>query len=53
MTNEANRKPQSERKASTEMDYHKMEVTRTEWSAEPVMNMGSVGCQSTLVIAAL
>lgn len=30
-----------------------MEVTRTELSADPVKKMGKVGCQSTVVIAAL
>lgn len=29
---------------------HNIDVTRTEWSADPVMYIGSVGCQSTLVI---
>ena len=28
-------------------------VTRTEWSADPVINMGNDGCQSTEVIAAV
>lgn len=32
------------------IDHHKIDVTRTEWSADPVMYIGSVGCQSTLVI---
>jgi len=36
--------------ASTLFIDHKIDVTRTEWSADPVMYIGSVGCQSTLVI---
>lgn len=31
---------------------HKMEVTRTELSADPVRYIGRVGCQSTVVTAA-
>jgi hypothetical protein len=32
------------------LSNHIIDVTLTELSAEPVMHIGSVGCQSTLVI---
>ena len=31
----------------------RIDVTRTELSADPVKKMGKVGCQSTVVIAAV
>lgn len=33
--------------------HYDIDVTRTELSADPVKKMGKVGCQSTVVIAAL
>ena len=32
---------------------HRIEVTRTELSADPVKKMGKVGCQSTVVTEAV
>lgn len=34
-------------------NHHNIDVTQTELSADPVKKMGKVGCQSTVVIAAL
>ena len=33
--------------------HYDIDVTRTELSADPVKKIGKVGCQSTVVIAAL
>jgi hypothetical protein len=35
------------------LGIYNIDVTRTELSADPVKKMGKVGCQSTVVIAAL